>query len=98
MVKPTAALNFSVIEYVVTEPRIADLILARDKNPQTFGMEIRSRIIPEKSNAVSLFYILEFTYKAPENISHHDDIAVLVEVTQESDKTKIHILEFKINI
>jgi hypothetical protein len=94
MIKPTTALNFRVIEYVVTEPKIADLIIARDKNPQTFGMEIQCRVIPEKSSTVSLFYILEFTYKAPENMSHHDDIAVLVEVTE---GPSIHILEFKIN-
>jgi hypothetical protein len=93
MIKPTAVLNFSVIEHVMQEPRIADLIIARDKNPQTFGMEIRCRIIPEKSNTISLFYILELTYKAPENASHHDDIAVLVEVTE---GPTIHILEFKI--
>jgi hypothetical protein len=93
MVKPTSILNFKVIEHVVAEPKIADLIIARDKNSQTFGMEIRCRLIPEKSNTISLFYILEFTYKAPENGNHHDDIAVLVEVTE---GPIIHILEFKI--
>ncbi|WP_162127435.1 hypothetical protein [Flavobacterium phycosphaerae] len=94
MIKPTATLNFNVIEHVMTESKIADLIIARDKQPQTLGMEIRCRIIPEKSNPVSLFYILEFIYKAPENMSHHDDIAVLVEVTE---GPSIQILEFKIN-
>ncbi|TBX70334.1 hypothetical protein EZL74_03935 [Flavobacterium silvisoli] len=93
MIKPTIALNFSIIEHVVNDIKIADLLNSRDQNPLTFGMETRCRIIPEKSSHSNLIYILEFTYKAPDNLNHLDDVAVLVEVTE---GPVIQILEFKI--
>lgn len=89
--KPTANLNFMVIQFTMNSPQVHNLIAQRDANPQTFGMEIRCGLIGNHSTPNELNYRIDFVYQAPAPAGQHDDITAHVRVLPNNVFTIMHV-------
>jgi len=84
MEKPTSKLNFAIIEFAFEDSEVNNLLTARDKHPETFGIRISCEFLGRNpKNLARSAYDVRFIYDVQiPSRQNHDDVSVIIEVEE----------------